>query len=698
MHIPITADSFFRTAVFMVMNGALGIAAGRLARRLLPSARVSTRLAAAAICFVAAIIVLTQFLTLFGLYTWKAAGLVSIVLAIAARTLLSEQSRLQSDFDAVWNGLSRIAAGRGAILLVMSLVAFALAAWRALAHPPLGWDSLTYHLVFAAKYVQAGRLVAFDGPAAMDYYSHFPKNGEIIASWLMLPFSSDLLVGIMNVALLSVGGLATYGVGRELELTESEAALAAAAVCASPFLFSYVTTNSPDTLVYTMLLSAILFLIRYLKEKQSTDALLVCAAVGVALGAKFTALPIGGLLIFIVVVASAMQYLRSRALTAFASLMLVCCLIVMALGARQYVLNTRSTGNPIYPIPIVSQLTSGSPYTDQLESDKGRGDRRRDLFQIIETFNYFPDWRTPTSAGPKFLILIPLALLGIVVPTGKWTWLLRMLVVVAMTGIVVAYLPGSGFAALSRRFWPGSTPRFLATSFGIFTIAGLVVASRLQPWRREVVLGMIVAFVAWDFMIADTSLVEMVPLEVGVVAGCSILVMLIYERVRRGLPNLRLAAFVLFLLLMVPMLNARRAEYRWHDYAKIIDTSDIPRDFVHGWQYCDGLAPNSKLALTAGWSDAGQNYFFYPLMGSHLQNEVTYVPIDPSVPPGSEAYVRRIPGDPSRWIGEIRQQRVTHVFVQSPWPTEDSWMRDHSEIFTLVASDKGFHLYQVRTL
>ena len=687
-------------ALFVFTNGAIAYASWVTAHRWLMESRLRVRLVATGVLGTAAVILLAEGLSPLGWYTRGAVALAAFLIAVVTHVMWGAAADARSDLAVVRTTLTAVTGSRGAVLVILCGTATALAAWRALAHPPLGWDSLTYHLVFAGKYVQSAGLVAFDGPSAMDHYAHFPRNAEIMASWFMLPFSSDLLVGWMNFALLGLGWLATYGVGRELGLRSGAAALTATAVCSSPFLFSFATTQNADTLVFAALMSAALFAVRYAERGQATDAALACAAAGIAIGAKYTAVLMSGLILAGIIITAVVRARRMHAWPPVVRLAIIATILVAALGMRQYVLNAVSTGNPVYPLTIHiagRELLPGSPYTAQLVEDKGPGSRGQDALQLVRTLSYFPDWRTPTSAGPKYLLLIPLALLGVLRSDSRRPWLGRLLVLLALVGIAAAYAPATGLPALSRRFWPGSAARFLATPFALLAVTGVAAAQRWPTRRRHGLYALIVGFICWDLLMADTTIVGNVPLIVG---GAAAIGVAIASRRRIAVPAtspwLSTAVLAALGLLAIPLLHSRRAESRWRYFATAQDAAPIPRDYVRGWEYCDHLASPATIALAGGWSEAGQNYFFYPLMGSRLQNRVTYVPLNDAAAPGSREYVRRLNGRFAEWLAGLRARRVDLVFIQAPWPVEDGWMRAHPVLFTVVSEGTGYRIYSLR--
>jgi len=106
-------------ALFVLTNGAIAYASWVTAHRWLMESRLRLRLVATGVLGTVAVILLAEGLSSLGWYPRGAVALAAFLTAVATHVM--------------WGA-----------------AAAALAAWRTLVHPPLGWDSLTYHLVFAA--------------------------------------------------------------------------------------------------------------------------------------------------------------------------------------------------------------------------------------------------------------------------------------------------------------------------------------------------------------------------------------------------------------------------------------------------------------------------------------------------------------------------------------------------------------------
>jgi len=139
-----------------------------------------------------------------------------------------------------------------------------------------------------------------------------------------------------------------------------------------------------------------------------------------------------------------------------------------------------------------------------------------------------------------------------------------------------------------------------------------------------------------------------------------------------------------------------RERVRWSRVATTASPDVKP--LVEGWLACDTAGRPRRIALTAGWdrNSSGQNWFYYPLMGSRLQNTVEYVPVA-----GTDARAMTLGlyafDDDSKfngWLQRIRDRRIDLVFVEAPWPPEDRWMTSHPELFRRTKESPAFRIYE----
>lgn len=693
-------DSATGWGFFLLSNGALLYAAHLSVRRFYSEAPAAARTVALGTTIVVLVLVTAQALSAMLLFNRMGVALACLLLAACAHHCWRDHRNIRDDVEPLKAWFYSVIASRGAILLCAAVVVVLLAATRAVTRPPLSWDALTYHLFFAARYVQLGHLAEFSGPYSMDHYSYFPINGEILAAWLLLPFQSDLMVNLLNFPFLALGAVAIYGLCRELGLKWDDAALAACFVCFSPFLFAYLTTQYVDIQVFAALMCAASFVVRYLNHRSTVEAFFAFAALGIAIGTKYTALAIASLLLGTLIVLLLLHGKRRRA--GWTSWMIVFSglLLVALVGGRQYARNWWEKGNPLYPLELAlagRTVLHGSPYTSMIAAEAGKGSRRDDLNQMVQVFNYFPTWRLSTSAGPKFLPLFVLACVALVgVRTRSPAQ--RLLALYGVVGFIAFYLPDEGFPAVARRIWPGASTRFLAPSLALITIAAMPAVASLSR-RYSAVTGLLAGFVLWDMIVSSPSVPENFPLAAGLGTAAAILVSPVVVRpwCLKLLKKRYVALFLGGSVLSLSGLQWVRSESRWAHYRNSIDVHWIPREFVSGWRYCDQGGEPLRIALATGWEHRGQNWFFYPLLGSRLQNTVTYVPADDERLHGlrSETGGGRDKPAFSTWLRNLRREKIDTIFVQKPWPVEEQWINENPDTFRLLLAGDAFKIYRL---
>lgn len=699
-------DVVARTAigwfVLLLCNGSLAYSAHLLVRHFFSDVPCAVRWALTGLILVALVLGVTQALSVGSLYNRPAVVLTTLMVASATHWFLGRERNLEAEVHPLKVWIAALVNSRAAVLSCAALLSVFLAAARGLGSPPLEWDSLTYHLFLAARYVQLQTLAGFDGPPMMDHYAHFPMNGEIMVAWLLLPFGSDLLVSLLGFFFLALGAVAVYGLCREVGVGWEDASLATCLVCFSPFLFAYVTTQGVDIQVFAALMCGSLFVLRYLLYRRDREAVAGLLAIGIAVGTKHTALALGVILLALLVFGVFVHHRDRRDWASMAAILGGGLLLAGIVGGRSYLINWRQTGNPIYPLEVTiagHQILAGSSYTQMIAEGKDNGSRRDDLAQFANVFNYFPTWRLPTSGGPKFLLLVTLALGGVAASGGnRPRWPVRLLAGCGLLGVLAFYLPGDGFPALARRIWPGAAARFLASPLSLLTVAAMPTIARLRG-RCAALPAVLAGFALWDMFVANNFVSATFPLAVGLGTAVALPAALVTARsgwLTRHSPRLLVAMAVVAGLVAVCLLQVIRDGNRWIRYSDSTDVSWIPRDFVDGWRYCDQPERPLRIALTAGWEYRGQNWFFYPLLGRRLQNTVVYVPADHQYPPVQPESEKLRDADASRtWLQSLRRESIDAVFMEKPWPIEEAWIRESPDNFALLKGNDSFKIYRV---
>src|SRR5262249_39366269 len=93
----------------------------------------------------------------------------------------------------------------------------ALAAAYALTHAPLTlYDSLSYHLFFAARWLQDRAVSIVPTPFSDPAQAYAPGNGELFLVWLMAPFHGDGLARLGQLPFALLLATTLYALARRL--------------------------------------------------------------------------------------------------------------------------------------------------------------------------------------------------------------------------------------------------------------------------------------------------------------------------------------------------------------------------------------------------------------------------------------------------------------------------------------------------
>src|SRR5262249_38442324 len=141
---------------------------------------------------------------------------------------------LRADVERVVSALRALARSNARWVALPLALLLAASCLRASVAPPLAWDALTYHLVKAARWGAGAGLYADDAPDAWGYYRWFSWVPEVPWAWALLPLSSDLALGAVNIAIALATLIAARALARELGADEPTALLVAGVVLCAP--------------------------------------------------------------------------------------------------------------------------------------------------------------------------------------------------------------------------------------------------------------------------------------------------------------------------------------------------------------------------------------------------------------------------------------------------------------------------------
>jgi hypothetical protein len=591
---------------------------------------------------------------------------------------------------------------------------------RGLVAPPLAWDSLTYHLVKSARWIQYGVHQPFGGPDAWTYYDWFPEGGDILWAWAMLPMRGDGMLAVAGTIIWMACGLAMFAFCRELGAGRRAGLAAATAIAFTPAVANYLASAYVENIALAAFLCGGLFLARAWRDGARPDILLAAASFGLAASVKTSFLPVLALAILLVLAAAARagQPGMPRALCAAGVL------AVVAASLPDYLRAWIGRGSPLYPFALtiggqtviagnreLLSLLSG----ERLAPDLLTWDPPRFLYRLF----LWPAWRPDfehLNLGP----LMPFGLmLGVV---GAFRLLRRRetrvitttLLLLALVATLPMFAPG---AAGVRAMWWNVIGRFLMPGTAVLLVFAATLGGR---YARFALLGVAVGgmffAVPRGWRDADQWTLRWLAaicLATGLVAW------LAWRPLRRDPVRggrtacrrrsvLRFAIWFAALFVVLVYSNGIRGKVRYGVYhsaeranARAFDLHPLDREFVSAWRVWRALDTSRplRIAVTAGYAASGHNWFVYPLFGSRLQNRVEYVsPARDGAPAG---YAEGAP-DPSRldfeaWWERLVSGRYDYVVTLAPAPVEARWMEENPNRFKLAAtsSDSASRAYRV---
>lgn len=704
---------FLGCSIFLLTNISLLYSAYLFTRRFAPNTPPSVRWVAIGTLFYAFIILLFQVLSPFYAITKLWVTTSCLLFAFVAHLAWGKQRNFNADIESIRVWMRDGFSSKWSMLMVICGFVVLLSLSRALLMPPLAWDALSYHLTFAAMWIKKGTLLFFSAPDQIAENVHFPINGDIIAAWYLLPFFNDLLVNTMNFPITLLGGISCYAIAKELGLSKKEGGFAAALICFAPMIYSQITTQYIDNAVFAFSTVAVLFTLRYLKRGVIYDGILSLVAAGILLGMKYTGIPVVGI-IFLATMLKTIRLVSPKGSLKKMGLIIVSLLILCSLGGRNYILNFLDAANPLYPLPLNifnHELFEGSDKLEQVSEWVYEWEEEHgfDKFSLWEK-EYGKLVYATRTAGPKFLLFFILAVISLFarpreITSRIWYFLAALWII----PIVIFYADISADFA-RRGVWMQGSSRFLSFPIALFTIQSFFIFKKFNKAfvGIDVILVMLVG---WDVLL---SVNKSHLWEVEVLYPVIVLMLFIIIVFRKGIFNFkflrtvklknaiisRSATFiVLFIILATGLyfLQGYRDNTRYIYYREHFDSVNFPRDFVDGWEFVDRPDQKKTIALAMNWNPPGHRWFFYPLMGRWLQNDILYI---------SAKYKWEVPAwlhkgmlrgkDLSVWLANIERNKVDYFFVVNPWPIELQWMLRRKDDFQIVFSDRDCKIFDYR--
>jgi hypothetical protein len=200
-----------------------------------------------------------------------------------------------------------------------------------------GFDSLWYHLPWAASFAQTGNVVSLRFTDVEYLTPFYPATAEMLHGLGIVLLGRDTLSPGLNLGWLGLVFLAAYCIGRPRGVGPATLLGGAVAMATSMMDYSQAGAAANDVVAVFFLLAAVAFLI---SDPDRPAALILAAiAAGLAIGVKLTvAGPVLGLTIGVVAIAPARERLRTAGLWLGP---------LIVAGGFWYARNLIAVGNPL---------------------------------------------------------------------------------------------------------------------------------------------------------------------------------------------------------------------------------------------------------------------------------------------------------------------------------------------------------------
>jgi hypothetical protein len=491
-----------------------------------------------------------------------------------------------------------------ALVLVASVVALWCYHIADASHGIVDYDSLNYHLPFAARFLQTGHTFRLQYTTPGNETPFDPANSELLVAFFMLPFHRDILAPLINLGWLALALLAAYSIGRP----RGVGLMSLAAVCvllgAPLMIFQEVASGSNDIVVVALILAVAAILIQAGNRIPAIAIAGLVAGLGVA--TKLTlVVPILVLTIAIPFIARRGQRLRT----------LGAWLVPVAVsGSYWYLRNLLLVGNPIPSLHVgIGNVRLPAP---RLSAIDNAGQTVSDYLTRASIWHKFflPGLRE--EFGGSWWLLFGLALAGAVAAIVIGHGILRALGTVVIASVIAyIYTPTSASGFRNYPFLFEVNLRYifpaLALALGLLPI---VMAPFARRSTQIVVVVAATCALAWqrDFYPG---------VMVGALLLVGVLIFTVLSRHRR--PSRRTTAIVGGAVLSMAVVTGFFVQRTYLDH-RYVDAMSSDREFNARtlnavYQWARGQT-RTRIAI------AGSN-LQYPLFGPDLSNYVQYVGI-----------------------------------------------------------------------
>lgn len=588
------------------------------------------------------------------------------------------------------------------------------------------YDSLSYHLFFAARWVQDHALTLIPTPFSDEAQAYAPANGELVFAWLMLPFHGDLIARLGQFPFALLGATTLYALARRIGAPADRAAYPAAFFLLSRPIVEQMVGANVDLICAALFLAAVWLAVAAVDRDGRRDWALLGVALGLYWGTKYLALVYTPALALI----ACARGPRRRMVWALPG--------IAAFALPWYVRNWATAGSPIYPASLtIAGVTIA----------RGAFTRAAMLNTIFHTSDVrlLPAMAAHAVGPALFVVWLPLAIPGWVAMARRGWWPAGVLALMPIA-MVPLYWFGFPVNVDSRFLMPALGLALLPLAF-VFperrraNAALHALCAAMLVWLVVGVRANLPGETPW-FMNGWLSLAGLIdPAYLGWAAAVAGILGVLWIVSRRATRVATIAIAATILLVAVALAFEAPMACAPGTYPYLDTTSPYIRSgYTEAWHWIAGNVSGATIAYT------GIN-LPYPLSGERLANRVVYANIDgrarwrfhdydlayragrfqPAPPllarssgelrpvadrsgPRDDAVrprYERMQGIRDAWVFNLETMHVDYVFVatlsayeidyvwhnERRFPIEDEWAQADPARFQLVFRNTEVHVY-----
>jgi hypothetical protein len=529
-------------------------------------------------------------------------------------------------------------------------------------------------------------VTVFDDPSP----SYYPINGSLIYLWLMLPLDSVFLADLGQVPFFVLGFASVYALARRFKLSSEYAFFGAVLFTLVPNYFKQLEVAYVDVMVGALFLAACLYLVRLHERYRIGDVVMFGLSLGLCVGTKSVALVYAGVLL----VPFAALVIRERKPMGFAAAGTV----ALALGGYAYARNYFLTGNPLYPCEMTLFGKTIFPGVLDLSTVRAHMEPGKEAFAKL-LFHEGMGAQTLVFVLFGMASLACAAALRRKIPLRALYWLLAC--------PVALYL-------LYRYCVPLANARYLYPALGLGMVSGMYAAAHWRLARRFVqVLVAVCALVSAAETASHAELAACAVVSCVLAAGFWYSYKLSVRRLAVSFGALCLAGAVF----LYPAYG-RYLKFEYDSYVSAREYSGFWTDATAAWKWLNENTHGENIAY------AGRPVPF-PLYGTRFKNNVFYASVNEVDPPGIHVYAGsryrwgydflgmhrsfeepqnyRGRADYAAWLANLGRRQTALLFVYSlhqtaivSFPLEDSWARQHPDVFEEVFANETVRIYRIK--